>query len=244
VSERLSLSFADPDAGLHCYGTDELALALSKAAGPATATAGPIEHDGETGRFTVVVSGVCTAELEPLGPPAVSAGGERSDWLCRLSGTNAAGAELRGFGCVTAAPRELGDSALRRGLWVCFGPELGVTLTATRPRGRGGHGDEAIAAYLSAGTPLTPTPIADPRLSTTYAKDGHILRAGLELWPDDGNVEEDESESHEGRDRLRAMRIAGTTIATGQLGTTSVAFLAWRHNGQTGTGCYTIEHLT
>jgi hypothetical protein len=232
VSERLNFSFSDAAAGLHCYGAGDLALVLGP--GATSAPPGSIEGDLATGRFAIDIAGVCVCQLEALGPPVVYAIGERRDWLCRVRGTSAGGGKLTGLGCVTAGPPELGNLALRRSIWICFGDELGFTLTAERGSGKHDHGDEDVLAFAARGTPLTPTRVADPRLSSTYGADRQLLRAGLELWPED---DDDEAP----RERSHALRIAGETIATGQLGNTSVAFLTWRHDGRHGIGCYTIE---
>jgi hypothetical protein len=242
VSERLSFSFSDPRANLHCFGrSGGGALVLG-----ASELIAPLRFDPEdpqsAERFEVTLDGVCTAQLTPLGASLAFAGQERRDWLCSLRGSTAAGRELEGFGCVTLGAAELGERRLRRGIWICFGAELAFAVATERGRKAGGHGEESVGAFVARGAPLVATALADPRLSSTYREDGQLLRAGLELWEDD-----DEADSEENaRDRARALRVAGETIAAGELDehgepSASAAFLIWHHNGREGIGCYLVE---
>jgi hypothetical protein len=242
VSEQrgfsFSFSFSDPAAGLHCVGrSGGAAFAMSPAgAGPPVA----VDVLAAGDRFDLAVAGVADAVLEPLGPPFTYGGQDRSDVLCRLRGKGAGGRALDGFGCVSRGGGELGGLALARSIWICFGPELAFALVAERPaRGRG-HGDERLAACVARGAPLEPSPLEDPRLSSTYREDGQLLRAGLELW--EPSVEGDA----DARERTRALRVGGETIAAAELPEagerrTSIAFMAWHHAGLEGIGCYTIE---
>ena len=60
----------------------------------------------------------------------------------------------------------------------------GIALSSLRPPERAGHDEERCGRRSSSAT-ASRSPVADPRLSTTYDGDGHQRRAGLELWVDD-----------------------------------------------------------
>jgi hypothetical protein len=132
---------------------------------------------------------------------------------------------------------DLEGVALRRAVWGCFGEELAFALSAERPRRARGHGDERLEAFVARGVPLGASAVHDPRLSSTYGPDGALLRAGIEFWEGD----EDEG---------RPLRIAGESVAVGELETTSagaaqrvlvsVAFLVFHHARAAGVGGYEI----
>jgi hypothetical protein len=242
VSGQPTFSFSDPAAGLHCFGrSGASAVILGQ---DARATPMPVEFKAGgdlADRFDVAIPGICEAQLEPLGDPFVFSEHQRRASLCRLRGSAVGGRELSGFGCVTVAAADRGGQALRRGLWICFGAELGFGLVSERDSRAGGHGDEQVAAFVARGAPLEATALEDPRLSSTYREDGQLLRAGLELWEGD-----DESDGGSARDRARALRIAGETIAAGELDAdghapAAVAFLVWHYDGHEGIGAYVIE---
>jgi len=89
---------------------------------------------------------------------------------------------------------------------------------------------------VARGTPLEASPLVEPQLSSTYRADGQLLRAGLELW---------EGEDAETRERARALRVGGETVAAGELAqdgvAAGVAFLVWHHDGLHGGGAYLSE---
>jgi hypothetical protein len=87
--------------------------------------------------------------------------------------------------------------------------------------------------HVARGVPLESGLVADPRFSTSFDAEGRVLRAGLELW---------EEESEEARERGGALRLAGETVVSAELGNVSVAFLTWHQSERAGTGCYAIEH--
>jgi hypothetical protein len=233
MTVQLAASFSDPASDLHCFARGGLALALGASANGESAAA----ELGQVGdRFVLRVPGICDATLEPLGAP-IALAGERSEWLCRLSGSGRAGARLEGFGAVTATAAGARQPILRRSLWICFAGELAFSVEAELERRGGGHGDERVVAFLASGTPLAAAAVEEPRLSSTYREDGQLLRAGIELW--EAGEEQDQESA---RDRHRALRLAGETIAAGALGDdTSVAFLAWHFDGRRGVGAYAIE---
>jgi hypothetical protein len=117
-----------------------------------------------------------------------------------------------------------------------FAPDEGVALMAARARRSRGHDAELLS--VSAFETGHPLPIVDPRLSTTYGADGSPSRAGLELWieqPDD----EQENAHHP------PYRAAGeATSATASAATESLAaegrLFRWHRRGNDGAGVYLI----
>jgi hypothetical protein len=61
-----------------------------------------------------------------------------------------------------------------------FEPDEGLTVTAFRPRKAKAHDQDVLAAAVLA--PDISATVEDPRLSTTYEREGWPARAGLELW--------------------------------------------------------------
>ncbi|MGD0198090.1 MAG: hypothetical protein ABSC56_09325 [Solirubrobacteraceae bacterium] len=226
MNESYSFSFADQRAGAYCCGSGGLALVVAGREGSVAA-----ELAGE-GPFAVRGPEVGEVALEPLGEGVTFDDGGPRRWACRARGKDARGAKIDGYGSVALGPTELAGTALLRNLWVCFGDELAISVLARRRAAQDEHGDEELAVVVGRGAPLALSLVADPRLSSTYGEDGHVLRAGLELW-------EDELEGE--RERGRALRLAGETLAVGELEGARVAFMVWRYGGREGIGCYTIE---
>ena len=77
---------------------------------------------------------------------------------------------------------DLGRFDAVREVCAWFAPGDGVALSSLRPRGAKGHDRDVIAATVF--EPGGSAPVSDPRLSTTYAADGHPIKVGLELWID------------------------------------------------------------
>jgi hypothetical protein len=154
------------------------------------------------------------------------AGHER---LCRVTGT-AAGQRID---CLGQRGRSWGvvdwsRIALTRSLAAWLEDGSSVTLGAVRPEGAGSHADEATwGALLDA---EAATPIAGPRLSTTYDGDGHQRRAGLELW-----VAEDDDYPRRGAGQV----LCGSSVELGQL-RLDCAFFAWQLDGREGVGRYDL----
>jgi len=225
VSDGYSFSFADARARSYCYASGGRALV------PGVAGAVDVEITGD-GPFEVHGVEVGAMDLEPLGDAVMLGSDQRREWVCRARGKAPGGAMIDGYGTVALGPTGLGGTALRRDLWVCVDEDLAFLASAERRHARDGHGDEKLAVIVARGSPLEPSAIADPRLSTSYGADGQVLRAGLELW---------EGEDAGERERSRALRLAGEAVASGELERTSVAFMVWRHAGREGIGCYAIE---
>jgi hypothetical protein len=126
-----------------------------------------------------------------------------------------------------------------------FAADDGVALTAARPLGSAGHADDLVAvSAFESGHPL---PVAEPRLSTTYAPDGSPIRAGLELWledPREGDGPE-EDEEHVVLHPRRAAGEAAGTVAAAEAGSLAVKarLFRWHARGREGAGVYVLARL-
>jgi len=124
------------------------------------------------------------------------------------------------------------DAALRRSIGIVFSDGGLLALTAVRPRGAGGHGEEEVAAVVC-DPDAAPIEVSEALLSTEYGKDGTQQRVTLELWVD----------GEEGQ----PLRGAGTLIsatAVHRPGLDSlVAFFRWSVEGREGLGHYEIVRL-
>jgi hypothetical protein len=122
--------------------------------------------------------------------------------------------------------------ARRRSIGIVFSDGGLLALTAVRPAGAGGHGEEEIAAVMC-GADGAPVEIAETLLSTEYGPDGVQRRATLELWPD-------------GEDG-QPLRGAGTLISSTSVHrpglSAEVAFFRWAVEGREGLGHYEVVHI-
>jgi hypothetical protein len=158
------------------------------------------------------------------------------DQLCRATGRFGLAGTQHELSCLGyRAAREIGDPldgyGSIRAVAALFEPGEGIGLLAVRPRRAKGHEADAInAAILEHDSVVL---VDDPRLSTTYADDGHPTRAALELWL------EDEQGEH------RLMRAAGEALgshATGALADLQarVDLFGWHSRGRDGIGVYLL----
>ncbi len=119
--------------------------------------------------------------------------------------------------------------AQRRSIGIVFSDGGLLALTAVRPAGAGGHGEEQLAAVMC-GPDGAPVEIAETLLSTEYGPDGVQRRATLELWPD-------------GEDG-QPLRGAGTLISSTSVRrpglSAEVAFFRWAVEGREGLGHYEV----
>ncbi|HEX3174800.1 MAG TPA: hypothetical protein VHQ43_11360 [Solirubrobacterales bacterium] len=117
----------------------------------------------------------------------------------------------------------------RRSIGIVFSDGGLLALSAVRPPGASGHGDEVVAAVLC-GPDGAPAEASEALLSTEYGEDGVPRRATLELWLDD----------EEGQ----PLRGAGTLISAARLDRdglrADVAFFRWSLEGRDGLGHYEI----
>jgi hypothetical protein len=228
MSERVTIGFADLGGAVQGIAIAGAGALLAAGGRVEAAPAATLTDDGGAA-CRVAGAGAYELMLEPLGPPA-DLGEDARVWICRARGT-AGGRQLDGVGHITRSqPGE--RVVLERNVIAWLGPELAVALDARRAGRARGHGDEELHAAILRGAPLTPATVMEPRLSTTYDGDGHLLRCGLELWED---AEAD-----------FAVRYGGAATAHGELvgedgSRTRVAFIAWRGDrGEHGVGHYEI----
>lgn len=123
------------------------------------------------------------------------------------------------------------DQIVRRSIGIVFADGGLLAISAVRPQGAGGHGEEAVGAVLC-GPDGAPVDVSETLLSTEYGPDGVQRRATLELWLDD-----------EGGQPLRG---AGTLISAAEIShpglTGTVAFFRWAVEGREGLGHYEVVH--
>jgi hypothetical protein len=121
------------------------------------------------------------------------------------------------------------DKVLRRSIGIVFSDGGLLALTAVRPVGAAGHGEETVAAVLC-GPDGAPAEVSEALLSTEYGPDGVQRRATLELWPDEESAQ--------------PLRGAGTLISAGSVQRegldTTIAFFRWSVEGRDGLGHYEI----
>jgi hypothetical protein len=117
---------------------------------------------------------------------------------------------------------------VRRSIGIVFADGGLLALTALRPSGAGGHGEEEVAAVLC-DPDGAPAEVSEALLSTEYGSDGVQRRATLELWPDaDG----------------QPLRGAGTLISSASVRRPDIraelAFFRWSLEGREGLGHYEV----
>jgi hypothetical protein len=124
-----------------------------------------------------------------------------------------------------------GARIVRRSIGIAFADGGLLALSAMRPAGAGGHGEESVAAVLC-GPDGAPVEVAETLLSTEYGPDGVQRRATLELWID----------GEEGQ----PVRGAGTLISSSTVRHPGldgeIAFFRWSVEGREGLGHYEIVH--
>jgi hypothetical protein len=117
----------------------------------------------------------------------------------------------------------------RRSIGIVFSDGGLLALSAVRPRGAEGHGEETVAAVLC-GPDGAPVEVSEALLSTEYGPDGVQRRATLELWTD----------GEEGQ----PLRGAGTLISSSGIRrpglAAEVAFFRWSLEGREGLGHYEV----
>jgi hypothetical protein len=119
----------------------------------------------------------------------------------------------------------------RRSIGIAFADGGLLALSAVRPPGAGGHGEEQVAAVLC-GPDGAPVEVSETLLSTEYGADGVQRRVTLELWLDE-----------EGPQPLRG---AGTLISSSTVDHPGlrgeIAFFRWALEGREGLGHYEIVY--
>jgi hypothetical protein len=178
------------------------------------------------------------AELDPASPVAQLGGMAGFEQALRVTGA----ATVRGQRIAVDALGQRGRSwgtpdwdrmALARTVGAWLGDDLAVSLSAIRPAGERDHEHERVAATVLERDPESDapraTPVADPRLSTTYDAEGHQRTAGLELFVDEDAMPR----------RAAGEVVCGTTLDLGRL-RLQCAFFRWRMEGRTGVGRYDV----
>ncbi len=117
----------------------------------------------------------------------------------------------------------------RRSIGVVFSDGGLLALTAARPAGAGGHGEEAISAVLC-DPDGAPVEVSEALLSTEYGPDGVQRRATLELWVDG--------------EKAQPLRGSGTLISAARVqredSIAEIAFFRWTVEGRDGLGHYEV----
>ncbi len=119
----------------------------------------------------------------------------------------------------------------RRSIGVVFADGGLLALSAARPAGSGGHGEERVATVLC-GPDGAPVEVSETLLSTEYGPDGVQRRATLELWLDG--------------DEGQPLRGAGTAISSTRVEHDGlhgrIAFFRWALEGREGLGHYEVVY--
>jgi hypothetical protein len=225
---------SDPAGGsLAALGADADPVVLS-GAGLADAGSDPgdqwrLEGDG--------VALVVSAAGELVDVRAAPDGIEGWEQLCRVSGSfeqDGRRHEVDCLGLRTAWPAgvDLGKFESVRAVSAWFHPAEGMSVMAFRPRKAKAHDGDLLAAAVIA--PEGSPPVEDPRLSTTYAGDGWPARAGLELWLEGEEPDQQYPRRASGEARgARARGLAGDLEF-------QVEPFRWHSRGREGAGMYLL----
>lgn len=118
----------------------------------------------------------------------------------------------------------------RRSIGVVFSDGGLLAVTAARPSGASGHGDETVSAVLC-DPDGAPVEVSEALLSTEYGPDGVQRRATLELWTD-------------AEGEIGPLRGSGTLISAARVRrdglVADVAFFRWQLDGREGLGHYEV----
>lgn len=199
---------------------------IAAAAAPAGAASAPGE------RTSLTLDGATIdVELTPLAEPVrLEAPAAEELTVCRAIGLLRDSVGETKIACLAVhskTPDTQPEVAeLRRSIAVAFADGSLLGLSASRPTGAGGHGDEVVSAALTeAGAELA---LAETLLSTEYDDRGRQRRATLEIWP-------------QGEPPLRGAGtiVSGATVGVGEL-RVEIAFFRWSLNGRPGLGRYEI----
>jgi hypothetical protein len=172
-------------------------------------------------------------ELDPAEPVARVGGMAGYEQLCRVQGSVRAGGGEHAVHCLGQRSHAWGvpdwerlDVTRTIAAWLDDG--TGVTVAAVRPARARGHGEESRWGALL--DPAGSLHVGDPRVSTTYDRDGRQRRAGLELWLGD----QDEYPR-----RAAGNVVCGSTLELGALRLDAAVF-RWHMEGRAGVGRYDI----
>ena len=185
------------------------------------------------------------AALGEDAPPARVGGMAGYEQPCRVRGTVRAGGHERAVDALGQRSRAWGDPdwdriELARSV-AAWTDAAAASLTAIRPAGARDHAAEAMWGALwepesqpepGRATGRVVVGVEEGRLSTTYDDDGHMRRAGLELWPAGDSGEE-------WARRGAGDVLCGSSLALGAL-RLDCAFFRWHLDGRAGVGRYDI----
>lgn len=187
--------------------------------------------------------------LTPVGPPVRGTAGddrlESLDQLCTVSGSVRVNGSEQEVSCLgwratarSAVELSALDSFRQTAGW--FEAPAGVALLSLRPRkARGQDADLVTAAVLE---PEPTTPVADPRLSTTYDAGGLPIRIGLELWfePEGSDTEDGDGPEQQFSRRAAAEAIGGAVEWEIEDFKLHAVPLRWHSRGSDGAGVYLL----
>jgi hypothetical protein len=254
-----TLAFGDLETGI--WGAlwelgdgQTIAVFGDASAGAATTPAVTLAAAESEGTWTVSGDGVAL-DAAPEGDASTLSDG--FDQLVRVTGGLTLEGRALEVDCVgrRSARQQLEPTAFEsiREVSAWFGPELGLSVLAARPRDANSHADDLIAgSVLDQGHPLR---VVDPRLSTTY-KAGLPIRSGLELWLERQPTSEDEDEDPDAESyELRGepvehfpRRAAGEAAGSrgdardGSLELHAELF-RWHSRGREGAGVYLLARV-
>jgi hypothetical protein len=200
-----ALAFGRPDGSFWAAGLDAGAPALIAGGAQPLAAAVTWDAEGEDWRLrgdAVSLTVSPADEPEPVADASTDAdsgvaghapdAGRALQWSgrqerCRVTGT-LAGAEIDAAGVRTELEQiDAAQLGSIRGFSSWLEGDEAVTLLALRPASASDHERDVVAATVF--DPDRWLASVDPRLSTTYDRDGDPNRATLELWVADGDRE-------------------------------------------------------
>lgn len=153
--------------------------------------------------------------------------------LCRVRGAVSLGGRV-GVDCVGARTAIVGadgvPAASVRSVAGWFGPEEAFAVLSLRTADSKGQESDRVAATLF--DPEGRTPVADPRLSTTYDGAGRPTRVTLELWIGEGDTEYPRRAAGEAAGAGAELAAAGLELR--------VVPLRCHSRGQEGGGIYLL----
>lgn len=233
-----TLAFGHLSTGLWGYawavGETGVVIAGTADAGPSVIADASVIGSG-AGEAWAVTADDLALTAEPLGDALEFPALGGFDQLCRVSGRIRLGETdhaAEALGCraqFEAIDFSRLDSLRDISGW--FAPDEGVALTSLRPRGAKGHDRDTLAAAVFGAD--GPRVVADPRLSSTFSRDGRLVHTGLELWLD--------AEGETPYPYRAAAGAVGDGVRVELDGVSLTVWpLLWRSRGSEGAGAYAL----
>jgi hypothetical protein len=209
-------------------------VALTITPEPAPEPVAPVAEQAEPGEHKEHKEGEEGEEGETP-PPVLPAPGPDDPVLCRVTGTVHVDGELTvdcaGVRVLVAAPKSAKAAPVSARLVAGWLEDGGAfALSAVRPRNGSHHDDDLVTAALF--DPERWVGVTDPRLSTTYDRDGVPTRANLELWVGHGDNEFPRRAAGEASGDETAVNGDGVALRASQLSCHS--------RGREGAGVYAL----